>query len=77
MGKNTTMAESLGLYLSVPFCRSKCSFCNFASGVYPASELPRYVSRLIEDLACARRQAEGEHLRLPEKLVTFYFGGGT
>ena len=29
-------SESLGLYISIPFCRSKCTYCNFASGVYPA-----------------------------------------
>ena len=25
----------LGLYISVPFCRTKCTYCNFASGVFP------------------------------------------
>ena len=24
----------LGVYISVPFCRTKCSYCNFASGVF-------------------------------------------
>ena len=43
-------SDALGLYLSIPFCRSKCTYCNFASGVYPASEHARYVDRLIEDL---------------------------
>ena len=41
--------NALGLYISIPFCRSKCTYCNFASGVYPASEHARYVDRLIED----------------------------
>ena len=36
--------KPLGLYLSVPFCRAKCTFCNFASGVYPASAMPAYVT---------------------------------
>ena len=43
----------LGLYISIPFCRSKCTYCNFASGVYPAGEHARYVDRLIEDMAAA------------------------
>ena len=43
--------ESLGLYVSIPFCRSKCTYCNFASGVYPASDHARYVDRLIQDLS--------------------------
>ena len=29
-------SDALGLYISIPFCRSKCTYCNFASGVYPA-----------------------------------------
>ena len=41
--------NSLGIYISVPFCRSKCTYCNFASGVYSAGEHGRYVDRLIED----------------------------
>jgi oxygen-independent coproporphyrinogen-3 oxidase len=65
------------LYLSVPFCRSKCTFCNFASGVYPASELPRYVGRLIEGIVGARGRAEGSRLSLPAQVDTIYFGGGT
>src|SRR5208337_4857756 len=51
MGSHTDNA--LGLYLSIPFCRSKCTYCNFASGVYPASEHARYVARLIKDLRAA------------------------
>ena len=46
-------SDQLGLYISIPFCRSKCTYCNFASGVYPASEHARYVDRLIEDMAAA------------------------
>ena len=42
--------NALGIYISIPFCRSKCTYCNFASGVYPASDHARYVERLIEDL---------------------------
>jgi oxygen-independent coproporphyrinogen-3 oxidase len=49
--------DELGLYISVPFCRSKCTYCNFASGVYPASEQARYVERVIEDLVAAELPA--------------------
>ena len=34
--------NSLGVYISVPFCRAKCTYCNFASGVF-SSALPRAV----------------------------------
>jgi oxygen-independent coproporphyrinogen III oxidase len=67
----------LGLYISIPFCRSKCTYCNFASGVYPASEHSRYIDRLIEDLEAAPAFAEKMDLDLPRTVDTVYFGGGT
>ncbi|HEY1901208.1 MAG TPA: radical SAM family heme chaperone HemW [Terracidiphilus sp.] len=69
--------NALGLYLSIPFCRSKCTYCNFASGVYPASEHARYVDRLIEDLAAAAEWAARMGLELPRAVDTVYLGGGT
>jgi oxygen-independent coproporphyrinogen III oxidase len=67
----------LGLYLSVPFCRSKCTYCNFASGVYPASEHSRYVERLIEDLSGAGEWSKRMGAELPRAVDTVYLGGGT
>jgi len=69
--------ELLGLYLSIPFCRSKCTYCNFASGVYPASDHARYVNRLIEDLRAAPAWAERMGAELPRRVDTIYLGGGT
>ena len=69
--------DSLGLYVSIPFCRAKCTYCNFASGVYPASDHGRYVDLLIEDLAAAPRWAEAMGAELPDTVDTVYFGGGT
>ena len=67
----------LGLYISIPFCRSKCTYCNFASGVYPASEHARYVARLIEDLRAAGEWASSMGAVLPRRVDTVYLGGGT
>jgi oxygen-independent coproporphyrinogen-3 oxidase len=67
----------LGLYISIPFCRSKCTYCNFASGVYPASEHARYVARLIEDLRAAGDWAMRMGAVLPRRVDTVYLGGGT
>jgi len=69
--------DSVGLYFSVPFCRAKCTYCNFASGVYPASEHQRYVDRLIEELENAPAWAESMRVELPRRVDTVYFGGGT
>ncbi len=68
---------SLGLYISIPFCRSKCTYCNFASGVYPASEHERYVQRLIDDLSSAGSLAAEMGIHLPRRVDTVYLGGGT
>jgi oxygen-independent coproporphyrinogen III oxidase len=70
-------ANSLGIYVSVPFCRSKCTYCNFASGVYPSSEQERYVDRLLEDLTDARARASQAGVELPRAVDTVYLGGGT
>lgn len=69
--------NALGLYLSIPFCRSKCTYCNFASGVYPASGHARYVDRLIEDMAAAGEWSARMGLELPRTVNTVYLGGGT
>lgn len=69
--------NSLGLYFSIPFCRSKCTYCNFASGVFPASDHVRYVDRLITDLIAAPKWAESLQVELSREVDTIYFGGGT
>jgi len=69
--------NSLGLYFSIPFCRSKCTYCNFASGVFPAGDHVRYVDRLITDLIAAPKWAESLQVELSREVDTIYFGGGT
>lgn len=69
--------DRLGLYISIPFCRSKCTYCNFASGVYPASEHARYVDRVIQDLRNAPEWTGQMGVDLPRSVDTIYFGGGT
>jgi oxygen-independent coproporphyrinogen-3 oxidase len=66
---------TLGLYISIPFCRSKCTYCNFASGVHPAGEHARYVDQLIEDIAGAGNWAARMGVELQRRVV--YLGGGT
>ncbi len=69
--------NSLGIYVSIPFCRSKCTYCNFASGVFPASEHARYVERLLEDLSGAEAWAHNAGVELPRNVDSIYLGGGT
>jgi oxygen-independent coproporphyrinogen-3 oxidase len=70
-------AGALGLYISIPFCRSKCTYCNFASGVYPASDHARYVERVIEDSRAAAGWAAEMGVEPPRRVDTVYLGGGT
>lgn len=56
----------LGLYLSIPFCRFKCTYCNFASGVFPRAELERYVTALQKEIRGDSGEAD-----------SIYLGGGT
>jgi len=67
----------LGLYISVPFCRSKCTYCNFASGVFSAAQMGRYVERLIEDMRGIRACAAQLGALIPEAVDSIYLGGGT
>ncbi len=73
----TVWQSSLGVYIAVPFCRSKCTYCNFASGVYPAGEHNRYVERLTEDLTRAPGWASQMGANLARSVDTVYLGGGT
>ena len=40
----------MGLYISVPFCRTKCSFCNFASDVFSKSAYENYVVCVLQEI---------------------------
>jgi oxygen-independent coproporphyrinogen-3 oxidase len=67
----------LGLYLSVPFCRTKCSFCNFASGVFSRDLFDRYVRHLEKELARADKIAFEMGGRFEREVDSAYLGGGT
>jgi oxygen-independent coproporphyrinogen-3 oxidase len=57
-----------GVYISYPFCAQKCTFCNFASGVYPRELERRYVETLRREIAACE---------FPWRPETVYLGGGT
>jgi len=66
-----------GIYISVPFCRSKCTYCNFASGVFSAGQMGRYVERIGEDVRSFRAYAAEQGTEVPETVDSIYMGGGT
>ncbi len=67
----------IGLYLSVPFCRTKCSYCNFASDVFSRSAYENYVSRIVEEIANSRHVASQMGCHIEEAADSIYLGGGT
>jgi oxygen-independent coproporphyrinogen-3 oxidase len=69
--------DSLGIYISVPFCRAKCSYCNFASGVSSVSAHEQYVARVCADIRSARRRLGSWGADVPEQVDSIYLGGGT
>lgn len=72
--------ETLGVYIQIPFCSSKCSFCNFSSRVVPRNWADAYGRALLEELARlpASYEAAGVGKRLLGLPVdTLYVGGGT
>jgi oxygen-independent coproporphyrinogen-3 oxidase len=71
------MTTAAGVYISVPFCKAKCTFCNFASGVFAAERMQQYVDRLCHEIGAARAAALRCGARLTERVDTIYFGGGT
>lgn len=58
-----------GLYIHIPFCRSRCSYCDFATGIYQGELADRYVRALVAEIA-ATPNAENN-------VDTIFFGGGT
>ena len=67
----------LGIYISVPFCRTKCSYCNFASGVFSRSVFERYLDRVCADIENAQKVAEEMGGRMQRAVDSIYLGGGT
>ena len=60
--------DSFGVYLHVPFCFSKCSFCPFYKEIYNEKQKNQYVSAIIEEIETCGLKGEASWL---------YIGGGT
>jgi len=67
----------LGLYISVPFCKTKCSYCNFASDVFSRTVFDTYVARVCGEIEQATQTADQMGVLLDRTVDTIYFGGGT
>ena len=61
----------IGLYVHVPFCLSKCAYCDFASYAGREADIPRYVDAVIREIT--QRSAATGH----PQADTIFLGGGT
>jgi oxygen-independent coproporphyrinogen III oxidase len=68
---------SQGIYISVPFCRTKCSFCNFASGVFSHALFDRYVGQVWDEIEAADDIARQLGGQMDHQVDSIYLGGGT
>jgi oxygen-independent coproporphyrinogen-3 oxidase len=69
----------LGVYVQVPFCQTKCTYCNFHTGVFSKDLYEPYVRAVSREVTeYSRLLRENEIANVPEAVVdTAYFGGGT
>ncbi len=69
--------KSFSLYVSIPFCPTRCSYCSFVShsiGTDSAKKLmPEYVNKLCDEIVFTGKKAKENGL----KLTSVYWGGGT
>ncbi len=67
-------AQSVSLYLHVPFCETICSFCPFQKGAYKhASQIDDYTDALVREISI-----KGNFVRsLGGRIRTIYIGGGS
>jgi oxygen-independent coproporphyrinogen-3 oxidase len=65
------MTRGIGLYVHVPFCASRCPYCDFATAPATTALRPRYLRALAREI-----EREGERLGHP-RVRTLFVGGGT
>lgn len=81
IAKNENVILSLGsentcsIYISIPFCPSRCTYCSFVSYATPKlySLIPQYLDKLILDLKSTAKAIAKQGL----KVISIYIGGGT
>ena len=60
--------NKIGLYVHIPFCESKCKYCNFVSGNFSRDNQEKYIDTLIKEI---------NSYKIQNNVSTIFFGGGT
>ncbi len=63
----------LGVYLHIPFCRQRCSYCSFNTGPYRPAAMDRFLSALLREIDLVGDEAWAGDVTVG----TVFFGGGT
>jgi oxygen-independent coproporphyrinogen III oxidase len=71
--------KKLGIYVQVPFCQTKCTYCNFHTGVVASSRFAPYVEAVCREIREHRELlgAAGVQMGTAAVVDTVYIGGGT
>jgi oxygen-independent coproporphyrinogen III oxidase len=74
--------NKLGIYVQVPFCQTKCTYCNFHTGVVSAGRFAPYVEAVCREIRGYRELYRAAGIELAPEfgsaiVDTVYFGGGT
>ncbi len=73
----TSRPDSCSLYVSIPFCPTRCSYCSFVSHAMTSETAKKLVPDYVR-LLCSEIRQTGEQARqLGLRLESIYFGGGT
>ncbi|MGH9707632.1 MAG: radical SAM family heme chaperone HemW, partial [Candidatus Acidiferrales bacterium] len=64
---------TLGIYIQVPFCQTKCTYCNFHTGVVARERYQPYTDAVCREISAADFAPEISS----QAVDTIYFGGGT
>ncbi len=63
----------LGVYLHIPFCHQRCSYCSFNTGPYRPAAMDRFLSALLREIDLVGDAAWAGDVTVG----TVFFGGGT
>ena len=75
---------NLGVYIQVPFCQTKCTYCNFHTGVVSPGRFAPYAAAVCREIGAHRQLLESAGVGFPASkgvqshtVDTVYVGGGT
>jgi len=76
------MSRRLGIYVQVPFCQTKCTYCNFHTGVVSSARFSPYTEAVCREIRGHQELYRAAHVGLAEGFEnavvdTVYIGGGT